>query len=974
VAKKATLLASASPLDDLAQTWSLRVMGARRRAALCAFALVAVAALLWARHGSIEARSVAAGSLLLPLLGWLIARQVEERVWKSPERVIARVVGPVDAERAGRALRALTLQGSDGAPAHPGSSPELIRLQIARTIAELPRARVAVAADRLGRRFGLAALVLGGAAAALFIWSPWRVLEGGDVLASVRGVAPIDVVWFEDLEISARPPEYLHEEERKVRAYGSVALPRGTLLTLTGRLVHPGRSLAISDGTSEVPFVDDGKGGVVARWPLADSVTLRATVRFGDVVVREPESTQVTSIPDSPPTVILEGAPTKILLATERGDGSIPIRYEAEDDHGLREIHLVLRSGVREERRVLAHLDGETRSDRGGHVLRARDPFIKKSHAPVEVTVEAKDNDPVTGPKWGTSAAIVVVPPDVGAPAAERLRALRKVRDAVVDDLAFRLSHPVPTAAFFAEEREREGSAERLLDSTLAGTYAGVTIPARLQAMLRGQARKTREALNKDARAPGTRTHLALLTATEQFVLVVDAIVSGLGQSDTRSACRELAEVAEDLALGAAQMQRPADRERGSLRMETSAQVLAGGGRSIVTLGALGRDLGEIIENDLLRVARAKGADDLVHAEIAAQDLAARLHEPDPSFGARGRPGGRAGGESGGGRGTHEDDPSKLDDAEQAFNLAAAELDHLTADHAAELGKVEQDLRQGTEGADLKGLAAEAKKHAETVREAVSGLPTSSSPGGPWSAKGRAARESAEAMARALDQGNPNDAASTGRAALDALEEARRTLESERPFGPFGPASDAPNLARKTLGEARQKLAPEVKWAEEQVARLRKKAADRKAAELSEDADEERKLAERAGELGREKEGLDALPGSAIAPLEQAARAGEEAASALKRGDVDQALERQHEAQHQLEMAKEALGSDTGEEGNGEGDGDKSSLERVDIPNADADKGKDAEQFRRRVLRGLSEAAGGRQKEAVRRYAEGLLR
>jgi hypothetical protein len=976
---KGTFWTSIGPLEALAEAWIARVGVPRRRVALGAFALIGVGALLWARHGSTRARVIAAACLLVPLAVGLAARRLEARVWRSPDRIIRRVVGHVDAERAGRALRALTLLREDGTPATPGTSPELARLQVARAVAALPEDRVALAAHSLGQRLGFGALVLGVSAATLFAFNAWRVFEGLDVLVAARGVAPLDVVWLEDLEISARPPDYLHEEERRVRAYGEVALPRGTLLTVTGHLAHPGRLVSMNDGTSEVPFVDDGKGRVVARWPLGESVTLRTTVRFGDVVIREPESTRVTSIADEPPTVVLEGAPRKVMLAMARDDGSIPIRYEAQDDHGLREIHLVLRSGVREERRVLARLDGETRLDRGGHVLRARDPFIKKSHAPVEVTVEAKDNDPVTGPKWGASAAIVVVPPDVGEPAAERLRALRKLRDLIVDHLASRLSHGVPAplserAAFLKEEIEGEAEGQELLEATLTRAYAGVVVPGRLQAMLRGQARKVHDAASREAKNPGATTHAALVGATEQFVLVIDAIVSGLGQSDTRAACGDLADVADDLALGASQMQRAPDRARGKLRMEASTQVLSGGARSLRELGVLGRDIGEIVDNDLSRVARAKEADDLVHAEIAAEDLAARLREPDPSFGARGRSGGRAGGESGGGRGTLGDEPSSGDDAEQAFNEAARDLDRLTAEHATELGKVEQDLRQGTDEADLRALAAEGKKHAEAVRGAVSGLPTTSEVGDAWTSKGSAARENAEAMARALERGNPADAASSGRTSLDAMEEAKRTAERDRGSGLLGSMSGDADHAGKRLGEARQRLEPEVKWAEEQISRLRKKAAERKAGELSEDADEEKKLAERAGDLGREGHDREGLPGGAIAPLEEAARIGQEAAAALKRGDVDRALERQHEVQHQLEMAREALGSDQAEESWGEGNGDNNSLERVDIPMADADKGKDAEQFRRRVLRGLSESAGGRQKDAVRRYAEGLLR
>src|SRR6185295_18385494 len=157
-----------------------------------------------------------------------------------------------------------------------------------------------------------------------------------------------------------------------------------------------------------------------------------------------PSETAIESIPDAAPTVILEGAPKRIVLASEEDRSEIPIHYDATDDHGLREVHLVMRAAAREERRVLARLDGETKVDRGGYNLRANDPFIKKSHAPIEIRVEAKDNDPITGPKWGVSEAITVVPPDVGEPESRRLSALVHVRDKLVDSLAWRLANAVP--------------------------------------------------------------------------------------------------------------------------------------------------------------------------------------------------------------------------------------------------------------------------------------------------------------------------------------------------------------------------------------------------------------------------------------------------------------------------------------------------------------------------------------------------
>ena len=127
---------------------------------------------------------------------------------------------------------------------------------------------------------------------------------------------------------------------------------------------------------------------------------------------------------------------------------------------------------------MLAHLDGETTSNKGGQVLKLRDPFLRKSHAPVEITVEAKDNDPLTGPKWGASPAITLIPPDVGEPEARRLDALRALRDALVDTLAWRLSNDSAVRgrgrkAFVADEKTRTDADEAKLHATIAGDLRG---------------------------------------------------------------------------------------------------------------------------------------------------------------------------------------------------------------------------------------------------------------------------------------------------------------------------------------------------------------------------------------------------------------------------------------------------------------------------------------------------------------------
>lgn len=962
------------PLVPLVDAWRSAVRTPRRRAFMAGSALLFVLTLLVARAGTMRARAIAGGTLLVSSLGLAVVVRRDARGWSDPHEAIDRLAGDVDPVRAARAQRALGLLDERRA-LHEGTSPQLAALHVRRALAALPGDAIERGATRIASRFANATLVLAIAVLGLAALAPWPVFEGLDVLIARNHVAPIPLTWLDEPVIHSRPPEYLHQNEYEEPAGGDLVLPRGTLLTIRGTPSHVGRKLLLTDGASEVPFVEDGQGGVIARWPLGDTVDLRVVARFGEVAIHEAGSTHVTSIDDEVPVVTLDGAPKRIELARAEDAGEIAIRYHATDDHGLREVHLVLRSGGREDRRVLARLDGETRTDEGGYVLRATDSFIKKSHVPVEVRVEAKDNDPITGPKWGASPAITIVPPDVGEPQAIRLEALRALRDRFVDSLAWRIEHPVPTKlgdrrGMLAEEGKTIDDDAELLDATLSGEYAGIRVQGRLQALLRGQMRKVREAMTQEARVASPQTHAALVRASEKIVLVTDAIVSGLGQRDTRTSAKQLADVADDVVLGETQEAKEADRERGRMRVDAGVGVLAGGSKSMRRLGELGRDIGEIVEADLARVARGRAGEDWTHAELAARDLAARLREPDPSFGARGGPA-KGGGEAGGEAQPGGSEKGDADDVEQAFNEAAQDLEQLAQDHANAMSKTENALANGASEEDVKSMSEEAKKHAQKVRESVSELPSVGAGSETTSGKSAAAREQAEQMARSLEQGSPADAVSSGKNALQSLDEAERAARSD----PWRRWNNQGSDVERGIDEAKKKLEPEIAWAEQKVADLRKKAAERAKGELSSQGQDENAMAERARQLGNK--GREQMPGGALDALDEAEKAMQHAADELRAGDSDRAIAKQREAQRQLEMAKQAMGSqdDSGESGNPgsrDGDGNDDLNGRTDIPKADDHKG--PEDFRRRVTDGLSKPSSGRLKDAVRRYAEGLLR
>ncbi len=266
-------------------------------------------------------------------------------------------------------------------------------------------------------------------------------------------------------------------------------------------------------------------------------------------------------------------------------------------------------------------------------------------------------------------------------------------------------------------------------------------------------------------------------------------------------------------------------------------------------------------------------------------------------------------------------------------------------------------------------MLQEARHHAEAVRQAARGLPTTGMGSDSWTSKGAAARELAEQMAQSLEQGRPGEAVQSGRSAVGSLDEARKMLQRG------GWMEDPSGEAVGEVEQARRKLESEERWSEGQLGEMRKRASERARGHLVQGGDEEEKLAERARELAQRGSDHAPLPPQAIESIEEAERAARQAAQALKQGDADHGLDRQREAQRHLEAASQALHGDDDEGSRpppNDGDARRPNNGAVAIPGANEHKS--PEEFRRRVVRGLAETVSGGMKDAVHRYAEGLLR
>ena len=954
-------------LARLRALWDAEVSPSARRAlpALAVFALLAAAHL--GRAGTPLARIGAAAGFGLLIVGIAVRAVVLWRRRGDARRTVRETVGAADPALAESTLRALRLAERAAADSAVGS-PALASLHLSRQLARAPYERIRARAARVGATWAGVGLGLGALAVAAVAVEPLRVVEGLDVIVAKEGVAPLPLPWLEEVDVIASPPEYLHEGRSVLLPFTPTMQPRGTTLEFRGRALQPGRALVLTDGRTEVPFVEDGAGGVVARWTLGESSTLAVAARFGGVLIRQADEQRVASIPDEAPRVALEGAPRTARLLDEP---SVALRYEAHDDHGLREVDLVLRAGNREERRVLSRPNTDARVDRGGYELRSRDPFFKKTYVPVEVRIEARDNDPITGPKWGKSEPIILIPPQVGEPEALRFAAMIKARDALTDLLADRMGRSAPDAKSKAKHAEDEAAAQEkalaVVNEVLAGEYGGLRVRGRAATLARGQLARLGRALDAERKATTREKHDALLAETEGTLLAFDAGVRGLGFRDARAVGKRLADVADE-AAAAANAMGGGDRAGGGARLEAATLVLDGGGKQLLRLGELGLDLGELVANDLRRIGRARAAEDFWHAELAARDLAARLRKPDPSFMGGGGGGGMGGGGGQGGveaGGPGAPQPGDASEADEAAAEMARELEELARDHASEVNEVEQALDQASSPEELQALQDEARRRAQAIREAVRELPRSDAPRSSAEGSASEGRERAESMAGALEQGDLRDAVKGGQEAMRALQEAQRRGQEA---GGFFPEERAGREAGRAAGALQQELA----WAEEALRKLREAQSQRAREALERSGERESGLAERARELQRKgDQGETSLPEEAHQRLGEAEQAMREAEKALREGDGEKGLQRQREAQRLLEMSQEP--QDNGqEEGQRESAEGRRPAKDADVPGKD--KHKSPEDFRRRVMEGLGKPADPRLKEAVRRYAEGLLK
>jgi hypothetical protein len=899
-----------------------------------------------ARYGTTAGRIAALSVLVVVVALVALAPRAWGRRSFEPERLLRGVVRKIDPMLSARILRALGLV-RDASNRQGQVSLELAELHLSRALTQLPFEKIRERGLVLARRANVTAVTLLVAGLLVALWDPGRVFEGTNVLFSRNGRAPWSTDWLELAPTQAQLPGYLHEPAQITDFGTSTPLPRGSVLTVRGIPRVEGRVVVLTNGHTEVPFVSDGRGGVSARFQLMDDTRLYVAARFGSVLVYQKDVLELTAVIDEPPEVELEGAPGRI-DSTQRSE--VELNYRVRDDHGVSAVELRLRSGTQVEERRLVSLDGERRRFSGSHLLKMDDPFIAQSTDSVEVTITARDANDVDGPKTGASPTLILGKASVGQLQQRRYLALRQLRDSLVDWFA----HAIQKGALAESRTQRD---QRVLPA-LRGYLELVGSKARADAFTRRFVQGQLDKLTPE-RVHGPKGTELLAEAA----LAMDALLEVTGQRDAEMISRQLGSIADEVEQGAKEVTSSERRAQGAHRVESAVARLKAGAETLIDVGVLGADLGQIALAGVDRITRARERDDYLNVARAASFLAERLKRPRPSFVGGMRPSVESGAPRRGGA-QNSSGERRASEADTRLERVSNELRQLAEEHRTVMQSVQQLVEQTEQANDSDSPTPEMQRRAEELRRLVQELPPTGGEPGSGRAAAALAKELTFGGAESLAQGKLGSA-------LDGLRQAEGAFAEVERVGWTSPTVDPSSLTRM-----RQQLERHRAWIEAQLTQRKDSASRGASSQFREWATKERSLRDRARAIADRESKSDAvLPEDIKSDLEQASRWMNEASQELEGARGRRAYEQQEKAQALLERSEPGEesepGSPSGAHGPGGRRGGVSDERSVVAPTADAEG---RERFRRRVLEGLGTDLPPESSSRVRRYVEGLLR
>ena len=838
-----------------------------------------------------------------------------------------------------------------------------------------------------------------------------------------RGAA-LPPLWS-DVTLTLRYPAYTRRPPATLEGVsGDFTAPKGTEVVLRARADRAVKAARLVFSSGDAVLGVTPPRGLEGTFVVTQGGRYRLALKDvdGDEVVEE-EGHTLTLEPDQPPGVeLVEPGADSTVQSNEK----LALAWRSRDDFGLGETTLLvrnLRKGGEPLRKPLGSPKDEPKESTGRVTLDVASLDVRPGDRLV-VSIEARDNDTVSGPKAGVSANRLLKVFSAAEHHEELIgkqeELLRRMVVQLADELETPLSVPsdgntTPPEAeaerWLAQTRRGQTIAEAL--ATLADAFAKDELaPVEVARALRnirtdlakyydelsGLATEMANQVRTTSRFPehyatrSKRLGHQVATRLELHILYMEDLIGKQRLSQAQDAAKELAATQARLRDLLEEFKKAGDEatrkkileEMAALReqMRQVAEKLAALQKDIpqeyVNLEALQKhdltdpmnDIDKMLaEGDVEGAAKA-----LERMAQQTQEMLDQMNKSQDEYGGD----------------EYAELREKLKEFASEMEEVTAAQDQLMKENKARLDRAREKARKEL-GEDAEAFAQKLQKAAEELQEQIKAVGP-----GLMDIEGEQ-REEAEARAsdtsRALKARDFEEAQRSARSALGALEWLRSSLQ-DRTEGRFA----SPGKDSKKAREKVDNLVPKARALQEQLERLMPDPSD----QLSDaDRDSMRDNARRQGKLGERArqlmQDMDAIGKEVplFSPehkdmLEGARRDMQGAQADLGAQDLPGGTGRQRDALGKMQQLKKAMQdmaqqggagggggiplpfADSGDGQGREGQGRAGSQEKVEIPNAD--QFKVPQQFRKDILDAMKEAPPNTFQGEVRQYYEELVK
>jgi hypothetical protein len=833
-----------------------------------------------------------------------------------------------------------------------------------------------------------------------------------------------------DVTVTLHFPAYMARADEVIPgASGDVTAPRGTEVTIEGRADRDvdRAALVVTGGPTELALAAEVKGRQLrARFTVEAPGTWRFKIGSGRKEVLDPVARKILVRADAPPVVRLEEPAVDAVVQLE---DTVPLRFAAEDDTGVTKVRVVVkRQGSSRPPFSLDLLDAPgSRTVAGGGGLVIKDTGARPGDK-LSVTIEALDNDTVSGPNVGRSTTRVLTVFLASEHHKEVIARLEALMMQMVELLGDELEAPIPdTAAVEGQKRVLERHKQLLppasaVLATFAETLKAIAtddvfggdddaVRAALANMQVGLTRAITAKASSVERAPVPEgrplplgiwrrlldANTALVSRLENDVLYLEDLLQRERVQEAKKLVEDMKQAQQDLK---ALLQQYKDSGDDAVRQELLEEIK----RMQQQLGELAHRLGELrrevpdefINEEALKADEmfdnADSLDEMIE-EGRLEDAASALEEMLEST---------------------QKMIDELEETEDELGGAEArELQEQMTRFGEELSSLEQAQKESLQqtealmesarkkaeeryGKQLQAALAEAKKKAEAAAEALKRIESTAGLSGYEEEDTDTAKARTAELQKALESGDVDDAL---RVAEEGEAAARDAEASIRRRGRFAPSSvkraeAALREAAVALREAREKLDGAMPDPSEMLDAKDRDKLNKQADRQQQLAEQAQKLQQQMAEIGKKApifgpKHTEQLNGARQAMSQAGGRLKNQGKPRADRGGLRQARAAQSQALQQLqalqqdlqEQAKQSGGKGGGgipmplpgggSPGGREGERGRSK-DDVKIPDGSDFKVKDA--FRKDILDAMREGAPDDWAGEVKRYYEELIK